>query len=415
MSDSRPHILILGGGFSGIFTILNLQKKIKCSNYRITVVNKNNYFLFTPMLHEVATGGLNTHHITEPIRQITRGCLTEFIQAEVEKIDLKKKQVETTKGKIKYDYLVIGLGSEPNYRGITGAKENSLQLHDLQDAWKIRGYFIDVFEHAATIKGPEKRKAYLTFAVVGGGATGVELVAEAAELFFDAYEKYYRNTYPTNDATLYLINRGSDILSQFPKHLRKKSADILIKNGVKIIFNASVKKISEHHVTLSNGEKIHVEHTVWAGGVKPVEIQFGRTIEKDKSGRLVVDKHLRLKGQYNVFALGDIASFSNNLSRPLPMLAQVAVQQADVVAQNIVRTVQREPLIKFSYKDRGSLVSIGQWNAVGKIGPFHLSGKFAWWLWRTIYLSKLASWKNRIKVAIDWTINLFYPRDITKI
>ncbi len=417
-NPAKTKIVILGTGFGGVYTFLHLKSKLKEMNAEVTLVGKTNYFLFTPMLHEVATGGLNSEHIVESVRGLMINTPANFIQTNIKSIDLGTKIVHTECCNLAYDYLVVATGADTNTFGIAGV-EKCLTLKNLKDAEYMRTIFINAFEEASKELDPAKQKELLSFAIIGGGATGVELAAEMSELFYDTMDKYYP-TFSSNQVSIKLIAATPDLISQFAPELRELALNSLRNKKVEILLNTTITKIEDHEILTSTGQKIKARFKIWVAGVKANTPVFESSkVLIDKTGRLVTDKFLRVKKDSahewdNVFALGDVASFLDKENKPLPMLAQVAVKEAPVIAENIQLSIKSLPLIEFDYTSSGSLVSLGHKNALGDLWGMKLSGPHIWWLWRTIYLFKMASFKKMFKVVVDWTVNLFYPRDITK-
>lgn len=411
MKKEKKKVVILGGGFGGLYTYKGLYKHFKHDELDITVVNRTNYFLFTPMLHEVATGGLAHHQIVESIRQVIYKTNDKLHVAELVSIDCDKRIVKTTIGELPYDILVVALGATTNFFDTPGACEHAFVLKNLHDAIKLRNTLIETFEKASEITDEEARRKALSFAVVGGGATGVELVAEITELYMTTFLKYYHGLIKTSDIPLYLVNRGPELLAPFHPSLRKKALKILSKNKVRVLLNTGVKEVKENGILLDNDTFLDVGHVVWAAGVKPNSPMFIQDIPLDKNGKVIVNSTLQLSGHPEVFVLGDMASIDSN---PMPMLAQIAERQGLHTGLNISKLVNKKRLIPFEYKLKGELASLGQWNAVANIYGIKISGPVAWFLWRTVYLFKFLSTSKRVKIAIDWTMNIFYPRDITK-
>ena len=411
----KKRVVILGAGFGGLYTYLYLKRARSANNLEIVLVNKTNYFLFTPMLHEVATGGLNPQHVSESLREALRTYTPDFLQADVTAVDLRNQVVLTTLCDMEYDYLVIALGAETNFYDIPGAEKYALELKNIQDALSIRRRIIDVFELASRTADPKERKGLLQFLIVGGGATGVELVAEISEFIFHTMARLYATIDFEKEVRLILINSDEEILKLFHPSLRTKAHETLQKKHVEIHTGCVVKEVSNDGIRTMDNQFIHGHTIIWVAGVKPVGVKFPTRPEFDKTGRIVVDRFLRVKEYENVSAIGDIASFAGLDGRPLPMFAQVAVKEAKIVAKNIFRSIAGKPLTPFAYKKTGDLISLGQWMAMGDIMGFQIYGRFTWWLWRTVYLFKFASWKKRIQIAIDWTLNLFNPRDTSKL
>ena len=367
------------------------------------------------MLHEVATGGLNPQHVSESLREALKKYIPDFLQADVTAVDLRHQVVQTTLCDIEYDYVVIALGAETNFYGIPGAEKYALELKNIQDALSIRRRIIDVFELASRTADQERRKELLRFVVVGGGATGVELVAEISEFIFHTMVRLYATIDFEKEVRLILINSDEEILKLFHPSLRTKAHETLQKKHIEIYARCVVKEVFKDGVRTMDDQFIHGHTVIWVAGVKPVGVKFPTRPELDRAGRIVVDKFLRAKDYENVFVVGDIASFAGLDGRPLPMFAQVAVKEAKIVAKNIFWSVAGKPLKSFAYKKTGDLISLGQWMAMGDIMGFQIYGRFTWWLWRTVYLFKFASWKKRIQIAVDWTLNLFNPRDTSKL
>ncbi len=408
----KKNIIILGAGFGGIATYKSLPKKIR-KQHHITIVNKENYFLFTPLIHEVATGALNSYHVTEPIRKLI-GTDTCFIQSTVESIDVENKQVILKDNVISYDILVVGLGAKTNFFNVPGAEKYAYTLKTLDDAKHVRNRFLDVFERASLEKDSEKRKKMLEVVIVGGGPTGVELVAEAAELFFDSFHNYYSNFIDFNEVSLSLVNSGEALLVPFSEKFKNYAEKTLIKKQVKVINNTRISEVHVDGVTTSKGHKISAETIVWTAGVQAQNINCSLYVN-EIDGCFVVNDYLQLPHYKDVFVIGDIAHSPTTDGRGLPKLAQVAKQQGKTTGKNIARILNGKDAKKFTYKSRGNLASLGQWHAIADLPLISFTGPVAWFLWRTIYLHNFISWRKRFKITLDWTINIFSHRDITQL
>ena len=402
MSEKKK-IVIVGGGFGGIYTAQSLEK-ILGERVDITLINKSNYFLFTPLLHEVATGGLTPKSVTEPIREIFRGDSVHFMEDVVIEIDKAKKEVKTSSQSLPYDYLVIGSGAETNYFGVSGAVENTFTLKNLTDAIAIRNHILQTFEQAMT----SKNKDLLTFSVIGGGATGVELSSELIEYVRHTLCTYYRNSgFKKEDVKVNLISNMPDLISQFPEKMKGIALSVLQSKGVNVILNTTVSKIEPHKIVTADNKEISSHTIIWVAGVKPSLSQI-KGIEVGPKGRMAVNEFLQSTQDPAIFGLGDSAG-------SLPMLAQIAVQQAETVANNIISSINDTEMVQFTTNIKGLLISLGQWSAIGQFGKVTLRGPIMWFIWRTIYLFNFHSWKKRSEIALEWTSNLFYPRDITYI
>jgi len=409
----KTTIVIIGGGFGGIYTAKRLLKLFKRDKFiEIVLINTTNYFIFTPMLHEVATGGLNRRSVIEPIREVIKSENFRFIKEQVKKIDLKRKEIKGKNICIPYDYLIMATGSKTQYFGTLGAEKYTLPLKTMVDASRIKNHVIECFEKV--IRTPIQAEQALTIVIVGGGPTGVELAAEMVEFV----EQTLARTYPNlskYEPKVILINSGDELLKHAHPKVRKAAYGRLVKQGVDVFLNARVTKVTKDGITLNTHKKIKTDTVIWATGVTPNAVSMTPDI-LDKRGHVPVNKFLYNEEFSKVFALGDCAlQIDPNTDAPVPNLAQVATGQAKVCADNIFRRITgAKPLDEYSFKSKGFLVSVGSHYAIAEIKGFHFSGFFAWWLWRTIYLMKLLSFKNKLRTAFDWTLDLFYDRDITE-
>lgn len=400
---NKAKIVIVGGGFGGAYTARYLASLLG-EKAEITLINKSNYFLFTPLLHEVATGGLSPRSVLEPLREIFRGLPVSFVEDTVTEVKTDTKEILTTHATYSYDYLVMSGGAETNYFGIPGAQENTFTLKNMNDAIALRNHIISTFEHGVKTKN----KDLLTFAVVGAGATGVELVCELEEYVKHTLCSYFNNSgFSKEDIKISLITNTPDVISQFPVKMRELALSHIQSKGIEVILNATVAKIEPHTVTLKDGKSLQAHTIIWVAGVKPSLSEI-KGIEAGPKGRMEVNEFLQNTKYPEIFGLGDAAG-------TLPMLAQIAVQQAKTVAHNINASISETELQKFSTNIKGLLVSLGQWYALGDFHGITLRGPVMWFLWRTIYLFNFHSWKKRFGIMVEWTVNLFYPRDITYI
>lgn len=414
--NKKTRIVILGAGFGGVYTYKQLHKVFHHDkNVELVMVSRTNYFLFTPLLHEVATGSIDPENIVEPIRKVLGCCLADLHVTDVESVSLKEKYIETVNGRINYDYLVVGLGSTSNFFGLPGAEEHCLTLKNLDDAKRIKNRCIDVCEQALHITDEQERKKILRMVIIGGGPTGVELAAEMIEFFHSTLEKYFCDKNIRRDAEVVLVHRDAELLPMFSLPLRKKSLEILRKKGIRVFMSTEVVAVDEQGVHCKNGNLIETASAIWTAGIQPVQVNLQGEIVKNKNGTIPVETTLNMKDYPEVFVLGDMAGYIDpQTQKSLPALAQVAVKEADCVANNIIALIEGKLLQPLVYHHKGSFVSLGQWMAMGELSHFSFTGHLAWWLWRTIYLSKLISWQKKLKVALNWSVNLFSPRDISK-
>lgn len=402
----KQKIVILGAGFGGIYALKGLHKIFhKNSDIELVLINRKNYFLFTPLLHEVATGAQSPGNIVEPLRKAIGCCLADLYVRDVKNINTKEKYIEAESDRIIYDILVIALGSETNFYNTPGARENTFTLKTLEDALRLKKHCIEQFERASKTKDEKIRKKLLSFTIIGGGPTGVELAAEMADFFYGELANYHHQTNFAPSIEITLIQKQSELLSHCSKKFQRKSQEILKKKGVKIILQSKVLAVEKNRVILENQKSIEAETIVWVAGIKATSVEIDA--EKNEKGQLIVNQFLQLQGKNNVFAIGDIAKNAT------PATAQAATKQAKCVAKNIEALIKGKNLRPCIFRNSGYLVSLGKWNAVAEIYGIFFAGHFAWWLWRTIYLLKLISKSKKLKVAVDWTLQLFSPRDIS--
>lgn len=410
----QKKIVIIGGGFAGLYAARAIARAAR-SRVAITIVSRTNYFLFTPMLHEVATGGLGHHQVVESVREIVHGLPIDFYEATVQSVNLAKKEIATERGAISYDMLVLAQGATTNFFNTKGAAEHALVLKDLRDAIALRNMIIERFETAAHETDSAAREKLLSFVVVGGGATGVESAAEIAEFVNYTLVQYYKQGCLGTKPTVTLVQSGSELLPMFVPAIRTRAAKVLQKAGVRILFNTKVQEVSADGVTLAGGDMLSAATVLWTAGVKPNQIPTeDGSLPLHASERIITDEAFRVAGHTDVFAIGDGALVAGFGERGLPMLAQVAIAEARHLTQNIRRMFDGKAMLPFSYHSKGELVSLGRWEAVGSIFGIMVYGKLAWFLWRTVYLFKFISGSKRLRIAFDWTLQIFYPRDITR-
>ncbi len=389
-------ILIVGGGFAGVYAFTELHKKYhKHPEVQISMISREDYFLFTPLLHEAATGGIGADSVKFGIRSTLNCCLQDFVQATVLHVDLARRIVSTTAGQHSYDVLVYALGAGTGYFSLPEAsRKHVTPLKTADDAKRIKERLVDLFEDNA----PNP-----IVAVVGGGPTGVETVAEVNE-YFETLRKLFKR----KDGKAVLIHAGDRILPKFNIELGKKAKAILVKRGVEVIVKSQVTSVDAHGLTLSSGRTIPAKLVIWAAGVVANRVPFAPEPRADEKGRITVLPTLQMPENPEVFIVGDSAGVAG-----VPMTAQAAVLEAKHAAHNISAFLDGRATKPFTYKSRGDLFSLGQWLAGAEIFGVRFFGHFAWWLWRTIYLSKMIGARNKAKVMLDWTFNLFLPRDIS--
>lgn len=390
-------LVVIGGGFGG----LTLLKNINNNNLEILLIDKTNYHLFQPLLYQVATAALSPADIAVPIRAVlsnkknVKVILDEAISVnrENQKIKLKNSEVE-------YDYLVISTGTKHSYFGKDEWEKNAPGLKTLNDALVIREKIIASLEQAEKENDPATKQRYLTFVVVGGGPTGVELAGAIAEIAKKTIIKDYRNFLP-EETKVILVEAFPRILNTYDSSLSIKAEESLKKMGVEVKTNSKVEDISEDYVKLNNS-KIYTKNIIWAAGNLASPLIKTLKIETDRAGRAIVEKDCSIPGYENIFVIGDACSLNDEKGNLLPGVAQVAMQQGKFVANIISKNITKSKRENFHYVDKGSLATIGKAKAVAEIKGFKFSGLFAWLLWSFIHIFFLISFKNRFRVMIEW-------------
>jgi NADH dehydrogenase len=417
--QSRPRIVILGGGFAGLATARRLERKLRPGEADVVLVSRENYQLFTPMLPEVSSGNLELRHIVSPLRaQLKR---TQFVLAEITKIDLARRCIEVShtiaanmSEEIPYTHLVIALGSVTSTFNIPGVAEHALPLKTLEDAESLRNRIIAALETADVTRDPAERKRLLTFTVVGGGYTGCEAVGELVDLFRSII-RYYRSI-RYDEIAIYLVEAGKKLLGDLPPKMGAYTFTNLAGRGVKIVMGDGVKALDHDGFTLTSGTRIECATVVWSAGVRPPQIVHELPAEHARNGGLFVDRDLRLRGRTNEWSLGDSAWVPTEKPDSwYPATAQHAIREGPVLADNIIATLRGEPTKPFAYNSLGTMASLGARRGVAQLpGDFILTGFFAWIMWRTYYLSRLPGLDRRLRVTFDWTLGLLFPRDIAE-
>ena len=422
--DKKPHVVIIGAGFGGVYVAKYLVSELGDA-VEITIINRDNYFLFTPLLHEVATGSLSYQSVIEPVAEMFRGTHVHFAETEAHHIDFENKTVEAESQTFPYDYLVIASGSKTNFFGVPGVAEHAIMLKTLSDAMALRKRIIETIKKASRVSNPEERKHLISFVIVGGGPTGVELTAELSEFVQQVARSYYSKALEANEISITLIASGADLIPQFSPQVRAKALSVLKGKGIEILLGTAVTEIQADGVQTKDAHGtrfIPAGTIVWAAGVQAVLPEMKGEAHVHKSGRLMVNGSLQVEGHTDAFAIGDEAiPAMKEGEMPVPQLAQSAVEEAKIAAKNIselVRSAQenRTPALSgFTYRSKGMLISLGSWQAAGDAFGFHLSGPIMWFVWRTTYLFKFIPWRKRLSIVFEWTINLLSPRDISEV
>jgi len=416
--SNRPkRVLILGSGFGGLYTALHLEKKLRrYSDVELTLVNRENFFLFTPMLHEVAAGDLDLTHIVNPVRKLLRR--THFFNGDIKRIDLRERRVivahadDNHDHELSYDYLVLALGSVTNFYNLPGLAENALTMKSLSDAIRLRSRLIKNLEEADFECACEDRSRLLTVVVAGGGFAGVETIASVNDFVREAIEFYPKLT--EKDLRIVLIEATDVILPELGSQLGAYARKKLAGRGVQFLMNTAVKSVSNGEVNLSDGTSLKTNMLVWTAGVSPNPLLDMLNCSKER-GRLVTNEFLEVAEYPGVWALGDCAAVPDSTTgKACPPTAQHAIRQGKIAAHNILAAIRGGSRKPFEFKTIGALATIGRRTGVARIMGVNFSGFIAWWMWRTIYLSKLPRFEKKVRVALDWTLDLLFSKDLVQ-
>jgi len=467
-TTNRKRIVILGGGFGGVTVLKKLQTHFQTDvSVDIAMVSKDNYLLFTPMLHEIASGMIETRHIVTPIREFCNR--SRFYCATVKNIDLEKKKVSIrsstssvsalaeiiggssinlsttatnfleskTQSHLYYDYLVIALGSETKFFGMSDIQQNAFTIKTINDAINLRNHIIYLLEQAdqlllsalptADVDNTygyidnaktlaELQKKILTFVIAGGGFAGVETAGEINDFIRDSVKEYYHNI-ESNNIRVIIVHSDDRLLPEMSKELAEFALERLHKSGIEIILNQLVIGATPNTVSLKDGTIMPTKTIIWSGGVAPSSLLTGISCEHDhKSGRIIVDKYLELSNYKEVYALGDCAHIIDpNSGDPYPPTAQHAIREGAVVANNIIASIEGRlgDRKTFDYKTKGMMASIGKRTGIGNLLGIEVQGILAWLIWRGYYLVHLPTFQKKIRVLADWILDIFFKRDVT--
>lgn len=396
-NGTKPHVVIIGAGFGGLYA----AQALKRAPVEITVIDRRNHHLFQPLLYQVATAGLSPGDIAYPIRAVlARQKNTRVLLEEALSIDPASRTVKLRDGELKYDYLILATGARHAYFGHDDWEEFAPGLKSLEDALEIRRRILLAFEKAERETDPAKRSELLTFVIVGGGPTGVELAGALAEISRQVMISDFRAINP-GDARIILIEGGPRILPSFPESLSAAAEASLKKLGAEVQTATPVTSIQAGVVT-AGGKTIRAGTILWAAGVAASPLARSLGAPLDKAGRVKVQPDLSIPGHPEIFAIGDITDFESKAGRPLPGVAPVAIQQGRHAARNILRSVGNKPTLPFHYLDKGTLATIGRAAGVADLGKLKFSGYFAWLAWLFVHIFFLIGFRNRFVVLFEW-------------
>ncbi len=419
-------IVILGGGFAGVAVARRLERRLRRGEAEIAIVSRDNFTLFTPMLPEVSSGGLEPRHVATPVRAQLRR--TTFVLGEIAQPDLAARCVQAQHPltgvitRLDYDHLILALGSVTSTFGIPGVAEHTLALKTLEDAETLRNRVVAALEQAVVTPAGPARDRLLTFAVVGGGYTGCECAGELVD-FFRSILPFYRPL-RLADVGMVLIEAGKALLPDLPPAMGRYTARHLGRRRVELVLGDGVARIDEGGITLASGTVVGAGTVVWSAGVRPSPILASLPgCAHARNGGLLVNRDMSLIGCENVWALGDCAwiptepnADQNDKAAWYPPTAQHAIREGPALADNIVATLRRLPTKPFAYASLGTMASLGGRRGVAALpGGIVLTGFLAWFLWRSYYLARLPGLDRQVRVAFDWTLGLLFPRDIAEL
>jgi len=414
-----PRTVILGGGFAGVTAAIELAKR--CAGVlpvHITLVSERNFFLFTPMLAEAATGAVETRHVLHPIRPLCGAWGVEFGEMSVESVDLARRKLvarhsrSPLRQQVQYDRLVIALGARPNVAMAPGAAEHALTFKGAGDAVRIRNHVIDLFESAALTDDPWARHRLLTFVVVGAGHAGTELMAALEELTRGILLRHYPSI-PRDAIRLVLV--GSAILPQTATNLAAYTKEQLLRRGIEIETGRAAQ-VSADGLILQDGRLIPSQCVIWTAGNRINSVVTDLSLPKARDGRLQVNEFFEVAGARGVYALGDnAAQIDTHTGQPYPGTAQVALRQGRTLAEQLAADLSGRPRRPFRFRLLGEMVPLSRRTAVADLRGLKLTGFPAWVIWKTVYMLKLPTLAQRCRVVLDWTVELFFERDVSEL
>ena len=403
MAQADKVVVIVGGGFGG----LNAARALRRAPVQVVLLDRNNYHVFQPLLYQVATAGLEPEQIAKPVRAILRGQQNfDFRMVDVRGVDLAQRRLDTSAGPIAYDYLVLAYGGETNFFGLDRVSRTAFGLKDISDGITIRNHVLSCFELAMLETDPERRRARLTFIVVGGGPTGVEMAGALSELIRLVLVKDYPRL-NIKDVRILLLEATDTLLAAMPERLREAAAKTLWRKYVEVRFGATVADFDGLEARLKSGEVIPAHTMIWAAGVRAAELSGRLGVTPGRQGRIAVEETLQLKEHPEVFIIGDAAYHEEN-GAPLPMVAPVAIQMGKSVATNIRNLLRGKPLEPFRYRDQGTLATIGRNAAVATVYGIRASGFIAWVMWLGIHIIQLIGFRNKLFVLLNWAWDYFF-------
>ncbi len=407
---NKEHVVIIGGGFGGLYA----ARRLKNAPVDVTLIDRRNHHLFQPLLYQVATGELSPADIASPLRHLLKDqANTRVLMAEVTGFDTANRQVILRNGTVRYDTLIVAAGAGNHYFGNDHWGQWAPSLKTVEDATEIRRRIIAAFEAAEVASDPDAVRSWLTFVIVGGGPTGVEMAGALAEIARETLRHAFRNINPS-DARILLVQSGDRLLPTYSPELAAKAAAALEKRQVEIVTGARVTDLGPQGVIVSHAgqdEAIAARTVLWTAGVKASPL--GEALAEatgaplDRGGRVMVEPDLTLPGHPEIFVIGDLAHFAHQGDKPLPGVAQVAIQQGQYVGELVKRRQRGQQMPAFHYRDKGNIAVVARGAAVAEVGRFRFAGLLAWQLWAYIHLVHQMELENRLLVLVQWVWNFF--------
>ncbi|UOR04174.1 NAD(P)/FAD-dependent oxidoreductase [Hymenobacter aerilatus] len=404
-TSSLPRVVIVGCGFGG----LRLAKELADQPVQVVVVDRNNYHNFQPLLYQVATGALEADSIAYPIRKIFAGQQNFFYRlADVQRVELDRNTIVTDIGEISYDYLVLATGSVTNFFGLDTIEKNGMQIKSVPNALNLRSFLFQNFERAVLEENPEKRQALLNVVIVGAGLTGVEIAGSLAEMRKDVLPQDYPEL-DLKQMEIYLIEAGGAVLGPMSKEAQQTAHKYLDDMGIHIRLNTSAKRFEDGKAYLSDTDFIRTENLIWAAGVNGAALPGLSEHQVTRNKRINVDHYNLVMGTTNIYAIGDVANMvTDAMPKGYPMLAPVAIQQAEQLAANLGRRLKNESLQPFDYTNKGTMAIVGRNRAVVDLPKnIHFGGFFGWLTWLFVHLMTLVGFRNKVVTLISWAISYF--------
>lgn len=412
-----PRIVIVGGGFGGAYCAQGLERKLRSGEADVVLIDRNNYFIFYPLLVEAGSGSLEPRHAVVSIRAFLKR--TRFVMGSVEAIDRAARTLEVvlpdgeTHRTLEYDHLVLAPGSVTRLPEVPGLREHGFEMKSLDDAVTLRDRCIRMLEQADCIDDPEIRRRLLHFVIVGANFTGVEVAGEL-HVFLTRTTKSYANL-DCNDITVTVVEMGDRILPALEEDLSAYAANNLRRRGMRVELGTSVSRVGEKMAVLSDGRELATETVIWCAGIAPSPLVERADVPTDSRGYILCDRDLRVQGAEHVWAIGDSAVNIDADGRAYPATAQHATRQGAHLAKNLARVLRGRDTVSCDLDNLGAIAALGCRTGVAKILGIKLSGFPAWFMFRTVYLFKMPGLARKVRVALDWTIDLLFPKDAVQL